>query len=259
MRLVTWTVFGGSCLLVSACSGSAAPGSTPRASPAASASPAATASPCASVRTTTPMARVPRACALLWEPYHVTMVPPSDILQQEHVPAAPPVKNMTNGAVSQADAQHWANAANWNSGWDKWAQANDQPFLLSVLTGPALVSAVESNALQQGATIDQPACNLYPESAALFPIGADGNAYFARKGLPTDNSYVIVAVYTGPCNPVATYPDGHTQTLPGLQATSAAFEPGTLRHDPLLGDIWYTDAGGNCQDPAGPPPEWCGR
>ena len=264
MRLVIWTMLGGSCLLISACSGN---GTTPtaRASQSASASTSASASPstvataCASVHTTTPITKVPTACELLWEPTNDTLVPPVDLLQQEHVPPAPPVKNMTNGAVSQADAQHWADAANWNSGWGKWAEANDQPFLLTRLTGPALVPTADVQALEQGATISEPDCNLYPTSYSLFPVGADGNAYFTRKGLPADMAYVLVTVAAGPCHPIATYADGRQQTLPGFDTTMTAFEPGVLQHDPLLGDIWYADAGGNCTDPVGPPAEWCGR
>lgn len=186
-------------------------------------------------------------------------MPPVDELQQEHVPAAPTVKNMTNGAVSQADAQHWADASNWDSGWDKWAQANDQPFLLSRLAGPAVISKAEVQALQQGATINQPDCNLYPTSVELFTVGPDGDAYFTREGVPADMAYVMVAVYAGPCYPVATFADGHQQTMPGLSAPETVFVPGKLEHDPLLGDIWYSDAGGNCNDTAGPPAQWCGR
>ena len=260
VRQVIWTMFGGSCLLMSACSGS---GTTPTArasqSGSAFASPSTVATACASVHTTTPITKVPTACELLWEPTHDTLVPPVNILQQEQVPPAPPVKNMTNGAVSQADAQHWADAANWDSGWGKWAEANDQPFLLSRLTGPALVPTADVQALQQGATIEQPACNLYPTSYALFPVGAAGGAYFTRKRLPADMAFVFVVVFTGPCYPVAKYPDGHQQQLPGLATTMTGFEPGKLEHDPLVGDIWYADAGGNCDDPAGPPADWCGR
>ena len=260
VRLVIWTMLGGSCLLTSACSGSATT-PTARASQSASASapPSTVATACASVHKTTPITKVPTACELLWEPTHDTLVPPVNILQQEQVPPAPPVKNMTNGAVSQADAQHWADAANANSGWAKWAEANDQPFLLTRLSGPALVPTADVQALEQGATIEQPACDLYPTSVALFPIGADGDAYFTHKGLPADMAYVLVIGFTGPCNPVATYPDGHQQTLPGLRTSGTAFEPGKLEHDSLLGDIWYADAGGNCNDPLGPPADWCGR
>ena len=255
-------MLGGSCLLISACSSSGG-GATPttRASESASpsASPSTVATACASVHATTPITKVPTACELLWEPYHVTVVPPPNVLQEEQVPPAPPVKNMTNGAVSQSDAQHWADAANWDSGWDKWAQANDQPFLLSHLAGSAIVSTVEVQALQQGATIDQPACNLYPTSYALFPMDANGAAYFTSQGLPADMKYVFVAVFAGPCYPIASFPDGHKETMPGLATPTTVFAPGELEHEPLLGDIWYADAGGSCNNPAGPPAEWCGR
>jgi hypothetical protein len=188
------------------------------------------------------------------------MVPPPDILQQEHVPPAPHVVNMTNGAVSQADAQHWADADNWGSGWFKWAEQHGQPYLVRRLGGPAVTSTVEMQALSQGATIEQPECNLYPRAVALFPVGADGKAYFAGKGLPADDAYVLVdTLATGPCAAIVRYPDGRETTLPETLSPVPAFAPGELRHDPVLGDIWYSDAGGNCGDPTGPPPEWCGR
>lgn len=187
------------------------------------------------------------------------MVPPPDILQQEHVPPAPRVVNMTNGAVSQSDAQHWADADNWGAGWYKWAEAYDQPYLLPRLAGPALISPTDEQALEHGAHINQPDCAMYPLSKSLYPILADGKAYFASKNLPTDDSFLLVVQFTGPCAATATYPDGHTQSIPEATGPVTVFVPGTLRHDPLLGDIWFTDGGGNCSDPAGPPPEWCGR
>lgn len=212
------------------------------------------------MHTTTPIDKVPTACQVLWQPYHVTMVPPNDILQQEHVPPAPTVKNMTNGAVSQADAQHWADADNWGSGWFKWAETHDQPFLLRFLSGPENNSPQEEEALAQGAVIDQPDCNIYPTSLALYPVGADARTYFTNKGLPTADAYVLVATFPGGnCSIAIQYPDGRKSTLPGLSSTIPVFEPGVVHHDSLLGDIWFTDGGGSCDDPAGPPPEWCGR
>ena len=187
------------------------------------------------------------------------MVPPPDILQQEHVPPAPRVVNMTNGAVSQSDAQHWADASNRGSGWYKWAEAFDQPYLLPHLVGPALIGPTQEQALEQGARISLPDCAIYPLTNALYPVLADGKAYFASKQLPTDDSYVLVVTYSGPCAATATFPDGHTQSIPETSGPATAFEPGMLRPDALLGDTWYTDAGGSCGDPAGPPPEWCSR
>jgi len=237
--------------------------STPTASPsrAKSTSPSAstTSGACASVHVTTPIDQVPAACAALWSPYQVTKVPPPDILQQEHVPPAPPVRNLTSGAVSDATAQHWADANNFDSGWFKWAEANGQLAFLPHIAGPDVILPAERSALEMGATIAQPDCNLWPANMKLLPIGGDGNAYFARKGLPTDNPYVLIdeIQLTQPCVAIATYPDGEHSPIPELQQTSTVFVPGRLMSDPVLGDIWLSDAGGSCSDLAGPPVEWC--
>jgi hypothetical protein len=222
-------------------------------------SPDAISGPCADVRTTTPIDVVAPGCQALWAPYGVTLVPPSNELALEHVPNAPPVVNMTNGAVSDATAQHWADASNWDSGWWKWAQANDQLFLLQHLVGPALIPAAEVDALQGGGSVDQPDCNLYPLSVKLFAVGAQGKAYFARKRLPTDDDYVFVVVYSGPCSETLRHGDGPTTAIVDFTRDTTVFAPGNFRTDGVLGDLWFTDAGGNCQDPLGPPSSWCDR
>ena len=259
MRHVSQMLVGGSCLLLSACSASATTPTPSRVSQSSESTATAANNPCASVHTTTLIDAVPAACAALWQPYRVTMVPPPDILQQEHIPAAPHVVNMTNGAVSQTDAQHWADANNWGSGWYKWAAAYDQPYLLPRIAGPALLAGPEETALEQGARLTFPDCAIFPLTNTLYPVLADGKAYFASKNLPTDDSFVFVVTYSGPCAATATYPDGHTQSIAETAGPGNAFVPGALRHDPLLGDIWFTDAGGSCSDPVGPPQEWCGR
>ena len=254
LRMVALTATG---LMAAGCS-SPAPAGAPSRSTRATTSPSPT-GPCASVRTTTSIDQVPQACAELWAPYQVTKVPPPDILQQEHVPPAPPVVNMTDGAVSDATARQWADASNRDSGWFKWAEASDQPGLLRKLAGPAVITVQDQEALSVGAYIIQPDCNLYPTQASLYVVGSDGKSYFARKSLPTDTSYVFVVRYTGPCAETAVYPDGHSQAIQGLRQPTTVFTPGEFRQDVVLGPLWYTDAGGNCQDSVGPPPEWCGR
>jgi len=231
----------------------------------ASTRPSATASsgasgPCASVHTTTPITDVPDACAELWAPYQVTAVPPIDILEQEHVPPAPKVVNRTNGAVSDADAQRWANASNRDSGWYKWAYAADQPGVLRHLVGSALMNAGQESALAAGAAIDVPDCDLYPTSNALFPMDRSASSYFKQKGFSLADHYALIVTYRGPCTLTITYPDGHQTTEgPFFAQPTVGFAPGQLVSDPVLGDLWYADAGGNCQDPQGPPPQWCGR
>ena len=226
---------------------------------ATSFSPARAGGPCASVKTTTPITDVPQACAELWAPYQVTEVPPADILEQEHVPLAPPVVNRTNGAVSDAEAQRWANASNRDSGWYKWAYAYTQPGLLLKLVGPALIPGVDEIALGNGAEILVPDCDLYPTSYQLFRIGEDGRTYFERKRLPTDDAYTFVVTFTGPCKVRTTYPDGHVTYRQAFAGPTVVFEPGALRSDRILGDLWFGDAGGGCDDPSGPPAEWCSR
>jgi len=199
------------------------------------------------------------ACQARWVPYGVTEVPPANELTIEHVPNAPAVVNMTDGAVTDATAQHWANASNWDSGWWQWAQAHGQLFMLRNLVGPALIPVAEVEALQHGGTVAQPDCNLYPVSSTLFAVGDAGRAYFARKHLPTDDTYVFVVVYRGPCSETLKTADGVTSSIVDFTENTTVFAPGTLRSDPVLGDLWFADAGGNCQDPLGPPPVWCGR
>ncbi len=231
-----------------------------RATPEVRASPNAPSSgPCSDVTTTTPIEDVALACQELWLPYGVTAVPPANELQLLHVPDAPSVVNRTDGAVSDATAQHWANASNWDSGWWKWAQANSQLFMLRNLVGPALIPVAEVDAIQNGGTVDQPDCNLYPISTTLFAVGDAGRAYFARKRLPTGDAYVFVVVYRGPCSETVKTVDGQTSHIVDFSENTTVFTPGVFRSDPVLGDLWFSDAGGNCQDPMGPPPAWCGR
>jgi hypothetical protein len=221
--------------------------------------PAAVTGPCSDVTTTTSIDDVAPGCQERWAPYGVTEVPPANELVLEHVPNAPTVVNKTEGAVSDATAQRWADASNRDSGWWKWAQANSQLFVLRHLVGPALIPVAEVEALQNGGTIDQPECNLYPISSSLFAVGDAGRAYFARKHLPTDDAYLFVVVYHGPCSEVVTSTGGQTTSIVDFTEDTTVFTPGTLRSDPVLGDLWFGDAGGNCKDPLGPPAAWCAR
>jgi hypothetical protein len=118
---------------------------------------------------------------------------------------------------------------------------------------------VDEAALADGASIVAPDCDLYPASYTLFPIADEGKAYFARKGLPTTDGYLFVALYKGPCTVTSTYPDGHVVMRVDFENPTLVFQPGSLHVDPVLGDLWFGDAGGNCYDPLGPPREWCAR
>ena len=113
--------------------------------------------------------------------------------------------------------------------------------------------------LASGGYILQPDCNLYPAHNSLFTIGSDGQLFFASRGLHLSDTYVLVIqTGAGPCSETLVSADGSRQTVIDYSATTVAFVPGTYRVDPLLGALWYSDGGGNCQDD-GAPAEWCGR
>ncbi len=205
MRGRAKTAMIGAWLLACTGCGALAPGNAvvPRSSTTATARttpsvPAATNLSCADVTTTTPIEQVSPACQQRWEPYGVTEVPPTNELAQERVPAVQAVTNMTNGAISDKTALHWANASNWDSGWWKWAEGNDQLFMLRTLVAPSEIPADEVDVLQNGGTIEQPNCDLYPLSWKLFPVDATARAYFARRNLQTTAAYVFVIDYSGP-------------------------------------------------------------
>ena len=260
VRGLATTVLIGSWLLAATACGAAVPRhgiTTP--SPPAAGTPGIADAPCAAVTATTPLSQVSIACGQLWSSYGVTAVPPGNELALERVPAVAAVANMTGGAVPDATARHWADASNADSGWWKWAEGHDQLFALRFLVGPALIPAAEVEALQNGGSVDQPDCNLYPLSWKLFPVDAGGRAYFARMNLPSVDAYVVVVLSSGPCSETVHTANGTTTSIVDFTKDTTVFSPGVLRHDPVLGDIWFADAGGNCQDPSGPPAAWCGR
>ncbi len=229
---------------------------TPRPTPtAALVRPSAAAGPCASVRTTTAIDQVPAACAALWAPYGVTKVPPANLTDSTPVP--PAVVNATNGAASDADAQAWALAANRTGMWLQWSEANDQYGLTTRLEGPRVVNARLDQLMRAGVSITDPNCDVFAARYRLFPMTADGQRFLTSFGEVSTAPFVLVASYSGPCSLLAHFPDGRAETLfpaPGEVVTVLA---GTTRHDPLLGDLWFVDAGALCSH-SGAPVAWCG-
>ena len=230
------------------------PSTTPRPTSSALPRPSAAAGACASVTTTTAIDQVPAACATLWAPYGVTKVPPANLT--DSTPAPPLVVNATNGAVSDADARAWALAANRTSVWLRWSEANGQAGLTTHVEGTRVINATIDQLMRAGVAVREPDCDLFANRYGLFPITPSGKGFLTSLGEVTMASFVLVGRYTGPCSLTAQYPDGRLETLfpaPGEVTTILA---GSLRHDPLLGDLWFVDAGSVCSNP-GAPVSWC--
>ncbi len=236
--------------------GNPAPTATPtaRKTPTAIARPSAAAGPCASVTTTTAIAEVPPACAALWAPYGVTKVPPANLT--DSTPSAPPVVNGTNGAVSDADAQAWALAANRTAVWYRWAEANDQPSLLGRLGHPSLLPPAELQVLATNGTVAQPDCAIFPTKVALFAIDTEANRFFTSVGQIVSGGFALAAKYPGPCTITSVSASGQVQTIASFPQAGVTFFAGAIRDDALLGRVWFTVGAGNCAQ-RGAPTAWC--
>lgn len=223
-------------------------------SPTVSSRPSAAAGPCASVTTTTAIAQVPAACAAVWAPYGVTKVPPANLTDSTPVPAD--VVNGTHGSVTDSEAKAWALAANRTAMWDRWAEQYGQAALLPHLLKQGLVPASELNALSRGARIDQPDCSSFGTRYGLFPLGADGLTFFSGLGQLVTARYVLAITYPGPCQIVATYPDGHKETLFSFAGSGTTVFAGADEKDRVLGQLWFSEAAADCGS-HGSPASWC--
>jgi hypothetical protein len=226
----------------------------PSASATASVRPSAAAGPCASVLATTPIGQVSAACAAAWAPYGVTEVPPANLTDSTPVP--PSVVNGTSGAVTDADVQAWAMAANRAAVWDRWAEKYDQAALLDHLLTRSLVPATELSAMSQGAQIDQPDCSSFGTRYAVFQLGPDGGALFSRLGQHPTARFVLAITYPGPCRIIATYPDGHQSALFSFTGSGTTVFAGSLRDDTALGTLWFSEAAADCSSQP-VPAMWC--
>jgi hypothetical protein len=240
---------------VSSC-GSPTPTHTgsPRPSSTTAPRPSAAAGPCASVTTTMPIGQVPAACAAVWAPYGVTKVPPANLT--DSTPTPPSVVNGSHGAVTDIDAESLAFAANRTAVWDRWAEQYDQAPLLGHLLKEGLVPASELSALSNGAQITQPDCSSFGTRYALFQLGGDGQTYFSGLGQHVSANFVLAIRHPGPCQIVATYPDGHKMTLFSFAGPGTTVFAGSLRNDPILGSLWFSEAAADCGSQA-PPASWC--
>jgi hypothetical protein len=124
------------------------------------------------------------------------------------------------------------------------------------LEGPLVVNAQLAQLMRQGVVISDPSCDLFAERYVLFPMTPQGRQFLASFGETTTDQFVLEEGYPGPCALTATFKDGHTQSLFPTSAAVTSVAAGAVRHDPMMGDIWFITAAGLCTD-RGAPVDWC--
>jgi hypothetical protein len=204
----------------------------------------------------TPIASAPAPLVAAWTPYGVTVIPGRHVL--DGVPPTPPVRNVTGGAVSDADAQRWAAAEMRTDGYVGWMEANGQPgFNDHLRTHAFLAGPIGASVLAQHHVMNPP-CDLFPTAIAVVPVDAAIQSFFGSRGLETKASFALVMTYSrgaDVCVVTETTSSGPHVLASVPAGGGTGIEGGSLRHDTLLGDLWFSDSAGDCR--AGQMPAAC--
>ena len=200
----------------------------------------------------TPLAKAPAQLQQVWTPYDVTVIPSRHVL--DNMPEPPKVINMTNGKLSDADAQALAWAEYRQSALLGWMEAAIQPGLNGHLRVGGLFTGTIGNAVRAGKSVVNPPCDLYAHAIGVVPVDQAITGFEAARGYTVTSGYALVERYSSTDCVVATK-DG--QTLFTF-ASAVNIETGTIRHDDVLGDIFYADSGRDCLPSGAQQPTACG-
>lgn len=182
----------------------------------------------------TPIGQASAQLQAVWSPYSVQLVPGRAVAST--LPAVPKVDNGTAGVITDATAQTWAVGLMRDVAWQRWSWLNLQLNFQQHIGGSSLFNGPLASAATSGGKPTLPNCALVPTGLRLVTISATArsSAYHAAS-----DEYEFIASYPSQCSATLTFPDGHTQSLDLAQTTVDIF--GSLRPDPLLGDLWYPD------------------
>lgn len=245
--------------ILTACSSSAPKPGSPSFSPRSSARPTSAASALPTLAppalndfpdADTPIGSpdLPATLRGIWQAYDVTLVPGRAVVS--NAPPLPTVRNATNGAVSDTDVQLWVAAEMRTNQYIQWMAANDQTQFNRHLRSDAFLAGPIGQALARGERVTLPACDLYAASVAVVVVDQSIRDLLARRGESTTATDALVMRYAGPC--AVTGANGEV-LLSIPPEGGVTVETGAIRHDPVLGDIWYSDAGAECRAGASPP------
>jgi hypothetical protein len=185
-----------------------------------------------------------------WRGYGVTLIPSRHVL--DDVPQAPPVRNLTNGAVCDSDAQALLQADFRVDGYVGWLGENVQLGFNPHLRTDAYLAPGNKvgDALRAGHQVIDPPCDRYAVRAALIPVDDTLRTFFwAHQRQTTTSSYALVEYFSSPlpCVVVEITPTGPMELIPLPVEGTIVIETGGMRGDRVLGDIWFTDAVGSCR------------
>lgn len=192
----------------------------------------------------TPLANASSQLKAVWTRYKATTLPSRHTL--ESMPAIIKARNLTQGKLSDNDAQQLVTAEFRDNTFVAWAELNIQIGLLDFLQLPAFGQSKEIQAMQKGQAVIDPPCDLYPLASSVVVLDQASRDFFKNNPVKVTATYALVQTYEGPCEITAMTSSGKQviDSLPSGGAT--AVFPGHLQHDAVLGDLWFTEGGYQC-------------
>lgn len=120
----------------------------------------------------------------------------------------------------------------------------------------ALIPAAELATLNSSGTVTQPNCAVFPTAIRLYQISSMDASFFISLGQVVGASRVLIETFPGPCTILGTTAAGESKVIASYSGPGVTFFAGSMRHDALLGDVWFTVGAANC-GVRGAPTAWC--
>jgi hypothetical protein len=188
----------------------------------------------------TPLIQASAQLQAVWTAYDVTVIPGQHIL--DAMPTPPKVLNLTNGKLSDADARALAWSEYRENAFLGWLEAKLQPGLNDHIRAHGLFNGVIGNAVRAGQAVTNPACGLYASQIAVIPVDQAVVTFEEGKGYSVTSQFALVDRYNAPCT---------VSTAAGPLFTASSdvviVETGSVRHDEVLGDVYFAESGRDCQ------------
>lgn len=194
-------------------------------------------------RQDTPLTQASAQLQAVWTAYDVTIIPGQHLL--DAMPTPPKVLNLTNGKLSEAEAQALAWSEYRENAFVGWLEAKVQPGLNDHLRVHGLFNGIIGNTVRAGQSVNNPPCDLYATQMAVLPVDQSVQAFEAGKGYTVSAQYALVDRYPAGCSITA----AGGQVLFSTQTDTIAVETGVIRHDAVLGAFFFAESGRDCATP----------
>jgi hypothetical protein len=194
----------------------------------------------------TPLAQASAQLRAVWTGYDVTTIPSRHVLSG--MPNPPAVLNLTQGKLTDADAQTLAWAEYRENAFVGWLEQAVQPGLNAHLRASGLFAGAIGNAVRGGHGVSNPPCDLFAAKLAVIPVDDSIRTFESSKGYAVTSAFALVTEYLAPSTGcVVTQSSATGPTIIGsFTGAIVGVETGAIRHDEVLGNDFFAESGNTC-------------